>query len=68
MDLLLLLMPLCILSMVLDKVSGSVGIDYAKGIKIISDAVQASGQVAYDAGMSYEQLAAITAKVSERTR
>lgn len=53
---------------VLDKVSGSVGIDYAKGIKIISDAVQASGQVAYDAGMSYEQLAAITAKVSERTR
>lgn len=53
---------------VLDKVSGSVRIDYAKGIKIISDAVQASGQVAYDAGMSYEQLAAITAKVSERTR
>lgn len=53
---------------VLDKVSGSVGIDYAKGIKIISDAVQASGQVAYDADMSYEQLAAITAKVSERTR
>ena len=53
---------------VLDKVSGSVGIDYAKGIKIISDAVQASGQVAYDAGMSYEQLTAITAKVSERTR
>lgn len=53
---------------VLDKVSGSVGIDYAKGIKIISDAVRASGQVAYDAGMSYEQLAAITAKVSERTR
>lgn len=53
---------------VLDKVSGSVGIDYAKGIKIISDAVQASGQVAYDAGMSYEQLAAITAKVSEITR
>lgn len=53
---------------VLDKVSGSVGIDYAKGIKIISDAVKASGQVAYDAGMSYEQLAAITAKVSERTR
>lgn len=53
---------------VLDKISGSVGIDYAKGIKIISDAVQASGQVAYDAGMSYEQLAAITAKVSERTR
>lgn len=53
---------------VLDKISGNVGIDYAKGIKVISDAVQASGQVAYDAGMTYEQLAAISAKVAERTR
>lgn len=34
----------------------------------MTDAVQASGQVAYDAGMSYEQLAAISAKVAERTR
>lgn len=53
---------------VLDKISANVSLDYAKGIKIISDAVQASGQVAYDAGMSYEQLAAVTAKVAERTR
>ncbi len=53
---------------VLDKISGAVGMDYAKGIKVMTDAVQASGQVAYDAGMSYEQLAAISAKVAERTR
>lgn len=53
---------------VLDKISGNIGMDYAKGIKVISDAVQTSGQVAYDAGMSYEQLAAVSAKVAERTR
>lgn len=53
---------------VMDKISSNVGMDYAKGIKVMSDAVQASGQVAYDAGMSYEQLAAISAKVAERTR
>ena len=53
---------------VLDKISGAVGMDYAKGIKVMTDAVQASGQVAFDAGMSYEQLAAISAKVAERTR
>lgn len=53
---------------VLDKISANVGMDYAKGIKVMTDAVQASGQVAYDAGMSYEQLAAISAKVAERTR
>lgn len=53
---------------VLDKISGNIGMDYAKGIKVISDAVEASGQVAYDAGMSYEQLAAVSAKVAERTR
>jgi TP901 family phage tail tape measure protein len=53
---------------VLDKISSNVAIDYARGIKVISDAVQASGQVAYDAGMSYEQLAAVSAKVAERTR
>lgn len=53
---------------VMDKISSNVGLDYAKGIKVMTDAVQASGQVAFDAGMSYEQLAAISAKVAERTR
>lgn len=53
---------------VFDKISANIALDYAKGIKVISDAVQASGQVAYDAGLSFEQLAAISAKVAERTR
>ena len=53
---------------VLDKISANVAIDYSKGIGIISEAVTATGQVAHDAGMSFEELAAITAKVAERTR
>lgn len=53
---------------VLDKISANVAIDYAKGIGVITDAVTATGQVAYDAGLSFEQLAAISAKVAERTR
>ena len=38
------------------------------GIGIITDAVTATGSAAADAGMSYEQLAAVSAKVAERTR
>lgn len=53
---------------VLDNISANIAMDYAKGISVITEAVTATGQVAYDAGMSYEQLAAITAKVAERTR
>ena len=53
---------------VLDKISANIAVDYAKGIGIISEAVTATGQVAHDAGMSFEELAAITAKVAERTR
>ena len=53
---------------VLDNISANVAMDYAKGIDVITQAVTATGQVAYDAGMSFEQLAAISAKVAERTR
>lgn len=53
---------------VLDKISANISVDYAKGIGIITEAVTATGQVAHDAGMTYEELAAITAKVAERTR
>lgn len=53
---------------VLDKISANIAVDYSKGISIISEAVTATGQVAHDAGMSFEELAAITAKVAERTR
>ena len=34
----------------------------------MSSAIQASGQVAAEAGISFEQLAALTGKVSEKTR
>lgn len=53
---------------VLDNISSNVAIDYAKGISTITEAVTATGQVAKDAGMTYEELAAISAKVAERTR
>ena len=53
---------------VLDNISANVAMDYSKGIDVITQAVTATGQVAYDAGMSFEQLAAISAKVAERTR
>lgn len=53
---------------VLDNISANVAIDYAKGIGIMSDAVQAAGAEAYQAGLSFEQLAALSAKVAERTR
>lgn len=53
---------------VLDKISANVSIDYAKGIGVITDAVTAAGAVANDAGLSFEELAAISAKVAERTR
>lgn len=52
----------------LDKISASVAIDYTKGIDTISQAIQASGQAAYDAGLSFEQLAALSAQVAQRTR
>lgn len=53
---------------VLDKISANVAMDYSKGIGVITDAVTAAGAVANDAGLSFEQLAAISAKVAERTR
>lgn len=53
---------------VLADISANVAIDNVKAIGIMSDAVQAAGAEAYQAGLSFEQLAAISAKVSERTR
>jgi len=53
---------------VLNEISANVAIDNVKAIGIMSDAVTAAGQVAFDAGLSFEQLSAITAKVAERTR
>lgn len=53
---------------VLADISANVAIDNVKAIGIMADAVQAAGAEAYQAGLSFEQLAAISAKVSERTR
>ena len=53
---------------VLDSIASNVSLDYVKGMKVITDSVTAAGAVAYDAGMSYEQLAAVSAKVAERSR
>lgn len=53
---------------VLSYLSANVSIDNVKAIGIMSDAIQASGAEAYQAGLSFEQLAAISAKISERTR
>ena len=53
---------------VYDKVSANIKIDYAAGIEDIAQGVQTAGQVAHDAGMSFEELASLTGKVAERTR
>ena len=52
----------------MNDISANVAMDYGRGISVIADAVQAAGAVASDAGMSFEQLAAISAKSAERTR
>lgn len=53
---------------VLDKISANVAIDNAKAIDVMTASITASGQAAYDAGLTYEQLAAISAKIAESTR
>ena len=53
---------------VYDKISSNIAVDYSKGIAGMSDAVKNVGNVAKDAGLSFEQLSAIIGKVMERTR
>ena len=53
---------------VYDKISSNISVDYSKGIAGMSDAVRNVGNVAKDAGLSFEQLSAIIGKVMERTR
>ena len=52
----------------LEKISAGLGIDFAKGINIMSDATQTAGSVANEAGLSFEQYAASVGKISEMTR
>lgn len=53
---------------VYNDISANIKMDYAKGIENIAGGIKAAGQVAYDAGLTFEQTAAIIAKTSERTR
>ena len=51
-----------------EKISASLGIDFAKGINIMSEGVQTAGSVAESAGMKFETFAASVGKISEKTR
>lgn len=52
----------------LEKISAGLGIDFAKGISIMSDATKTAGSVANEAGLSFEKYAASVGKISEMTR
>ncbi len=52
---------------VYDYIGAHVSIDYSKGIESIGEAVKVAGSTAAQAGLSFEQLSAITARVSEKT-
>lgn len=53
---------------VYDQISRNISVDYSKGIESIAEAVQVSGSTAKQAGLSFEQLAAIVGKTAEKTR
>lgn len=53
---------------VFDYISRNISVDYQKGIEGMAEGVQAVGNVADKAGLSYEQLSAIIAKTMEQTR
>ena len=53
---------------VYDYISRNIAVDYSKGISSMAEAVQAVGNVAYQSGLSFEQLSSIIAKTSEQTR
>lgn len=53
---------------VYDYISRNISVDYTKGIEGMAEGVQAVGNVADQAGLSYEQLSAVIAKTMEQTR
>lgn len=53
---------------VYDKISRNISVDYSKGIESIAEAVQVAGSTSKQAGLSFEQLAAIVGKTAEKTR
>ena len=53
---------------VLENVSSNLKEDFGKAINNVTEGVSAVGQTAADAGFTFEQLAAMIGKVSEKTR
>lgn len=53
---------------VYDQISRNISVDYSKGIESIAEAVQVAGSTSKQAGISFEQLAAIVGKTAEKTR
>lgn len=53
---------------VYDYISSNISLDYSKGIAGMADAVKNVGNVANEAGLSFEQLGAIIGKVMAKTR
>lgn len=53
---------------VIESLSANIAVDYQKGISTISEAIQTSGSVAEEAGLSYEKFAAIVSATAEKTR
>lgn len=53
---------------VYDQISRNISVDYSKGIESIAEAVQVAGSTSKQAGLSFEQLAAIVGKTAEKTR
>ena len=53
---------------VYDYISANIPVDYSKGIAGMADAVKNVGNVAAEAGLSFEQLGAIIGKVMAKTR
>lgn len=53
---------------VYESISANIRLDFAEGIGSIAEGVQVAGNVANDAGLSFEKFAAIIAKTAETTR
>lgn len=53
---------------VFESISSNLKLDFGKAIDSVAEGVQAAGQSAADAGMTFEQLSAVIGKVAEKTR
>jgi len=53
---------------VYESISSNLKLDFGKAIDAVSEGVSVAGQTAADAGLTFEQLAAVIGKVAEKTR